>query len=65
MNTYYLHLLTTVTKPNLHACVVQMLPKDAIADSFELESRSAQNAVKSVAAGKGKSLNECVSELLC
>ncbi|KAG1708553.1 hypothetical protein DVH05_022181 [Phytophthora capsici] len=36
VDLYYLHLLTTVTKPNLHACVVQTLPDDIMVDSLDI-----------------------------
>nr|KAE8941281.1 hypothetical protein PF009_g8929 [Phytophthora fragariae] len=44
MDVYYLHLLTTITRPNLHACIIQTLPEDVMADF--LGSSSARKPAK-------------------
>ncbi|KAG3134835.1 hypothetical protein PI126_g18522 [Phytophthora idaei] len=38
MDVYYLHLLTTITRPNLHTCIIHLLPRTVAADSMEMSS---------------------------
>jgi hypothetical protein len=56
MDVYYLHLLTTITKPNLHACVVQTLPEGIMADSLDAGSGAGKTPGKAVAGGKGETV---------
>lgn len=51
-DVFYLHLLTTITKPNLQAAVVQTLPEFAITDT--LESAFSHVGSKQIADKSGK-----------
>ncbi|GMF47065.1 unnamed protein product [Phytophthora fragariaefolia] len=51
MDIYYLHLPTTVTRPNLHSCIIPTLPKDVMADSLGVTS--ARNPPKSTPGKNG------------
>jgi hypothetical protein len=46
VDVFYLHLLTTITRPNLRECVIHLLPGSVACDSMETTSSAQESAAK-------------------
>ncbi|KAG6599687.1 uncharacterized protein IUM83_13262 [Phytophthora cinnamomi] len=64
MDVYYLHLLTTISRPNLHKCIIHMLPASIAADSMEIASTSQTMIAKPPQERMGKRGNGVVDGLM-